>query len=306
MASAKLRPPAREPTAQQWEFAEARVNGETLVNAFVRAYPARGPRSREGERVKAKRLGKNPTVVWAMQQIAARRAEEDAVANPEQVRTGCLIALRRIRQGRLDTSHTRAVLAELREANREIERREEEDHRLQRAERGALERALRQQFTQDFKAMMAPAHNPKAVTAPDSKAPSACAVPPPIKPPEQPRASPRRPAAPPTPLPEAPPTRPDSELHQYVHDDRTRHPDRKSAGIEKPVDSEPHYLPGHFPPKLAWAAGSAPRLRATTLPTFTAHRTGREVPVLTVFRERWGSDSEATNKRKPKEPREYY
>jgi hypothetical protein len=43
-------------------------------------------------------------------------------------------------------------------------------------------------------------------------------------------------------------------------------------------------------------------LRTNTLPTFTAHRTGKEVPVLRVIHERWGSEAE----RKRKEPRGPY
>jgi hypothetical protein len=301
------RPPARDPTSQQWKFAEACVNGLTLVDAFIAAYPAqRGPRSREGERVKAKRLAKNPAVLSAMEQISARRAEEAAVENPKQVRKECLIALRRIRQGRMDSNCTRAVLAELREANTEIERRQEEAHQQQRAERQALEQVLRQQFAADFKAMTAPSDKRTSVATPPSKASSATAVPPSIRPPEQRLSLPPEPAAIPTPPPEAPATLLAGELRDHVHERDAQTSDRKPAGADKSLDKEPHYLPGHFPPKLAWTAGSAPGLRATTLPTFTAHRTGREVPTLMIFRERWGADAEATARRKRKEPREPY
>ena len=103
MASTTLRLPTREPTPQQWKFAEACVSGSSLVAAFRASYPAKGAsRSGESERVRAKRLAKNPSVIWAMQQTAQRRAEEEAVENPEEVRKECLIALRRIRQGHLD------------------------------------------------------------------------------------------------------------------------------------------------------------------------------------------------------------
>jgi hypothetical protein len=197
-------------------------------------------------------------------------------------------------------------LAELREANTEIERRQEEARQQQRAERQALEHVLRQQFAQDFRTLIAPSDNGKSVAAPPSKASSAAAVPPPIRPPEQPRSLPPEPAAIHTPLPEAPVTRPAGELRDHVHERDAQQSDRKPAGADKPLDRGPHYLPGHFPPKLAWTAGSAPTLRATTLPTFTAHRTGKEVPVLTVSRERWGADAEATAKRKRKEPRGPY
>jgi hypothetical protein len=305
MATTKVCQPARDPTAQQWQFAESCLNGLSLVDAFVQAYPAHGPRSRECERVKAKRMAKNPTVVWAMQQIAKRRAEEDAVENPEQVRKECLITLRRIRQGQLDSSYARAVLAELREANREIERRGEEAHRQECTQRNALERALRQQFTHDLKVMMTPSGKGKTVAATESRASSAGgAVAPPIVPPVPQHASPPKPAATPTQPPAAPGTCPDGELH---HGQEVRAPesDRKPAPAQN-SQTEVRYLPGHFPPKLAWTAGAVPDLRAMTLPTFTAHRTGREVPVLTVFRERRVSDVDRSYARKRKEPREPY
>jgi hypothetical protein len=46
--------------------------------------------------------------------------------------------------------------------------------------------------------------------------------------------------------------------------------------------------------------------RATTLPTFGIHRTGRELPVLTVIHERWWADADKIAKNKRKMPREPY
>jgi hypothetical protein len=303
MASARPRPLARDPTPKQWKFAEARLSGLTLVDAYVAAYPARrGPRSREGERVKAKRLAKNPAVVWAMQQIAERRAEEDAVENPEQVRKECLIALRRIRQGRLDSSYARAVMAELREANREIERKEERIREQQRAQRDARERAARQQLDQLLKVMgtLEATKNTAGATAAKTSS-TGGALPPQITPSVPAHDPPPKSVV--TPTPPAPPgTERDDELQHYV---RQQQAARKAAAAENPPQLERRYLPGHFPPKL-WIAGDSPRLRATTLPTFSAHRTGKEVPMLMVIHERWGADAGATDRRKRKEPREPY
>jgi hypothetical protein len=295
MASPKPHLPTREPTPQQWKFAEACASGSSLVDAFVAAYPPRGAsRSREGERVKAKRLAKNPAVVWAMQQAAQRRAEEEAVENPEEVRKECLIALRRIRQGRLDVSHARAIMAELREANREIKLREEQARAQQRAEHEAS-----WQLIQALEAMSARRSTAGAAAVP-APSPSA-AGPPQITPPAQ--------AHDPLPEPPAtattsvtPETKPDDELHRYVSDQRAA----RAAAAPRLSQREPSYLPGYFPPLAAWNAGPLRPPRTATLPTFTAHRTGKEVPVLTVIHERWDANTGPTARKKRKEPREPY
>jgi hypothetical protein len=257
MASKRLRPPARDPTPQQWKFAEACANGLSLVDAFVLAYPARRePRSREGERVKAKRMAKNPTVVWAMEKMAERRAEEDAIENPEQVRKECLIALRRIRLGRLDPSCARAVLVELREANRALDRRKEEAHGEQRAQRAVLERAFRQQFDRDFKKMITP--TPKANAVGTTAARTLSAVSQQTTPSVQPYHAPLEDVA--------VPTAPNDEVQDYLRNMRAQQEDRKRAAKNPLGDLL-------FPTKPAWATGDVPRPRTTTLPTFTAHRT---------------------------------
>jgi hypothetical protein len=300
MASTKLRLPARDPTPQQWKFAEACLSGLNLVDAYVAAYPPRGEsRSRESERVKAKRLAKNPTVVWAMQRVAQRQAEEEAVANPEKVREECLITLRRIRQGRLDSHCVRAVLAELREANREIDRREESAREQQRAQRSAY-----RQLVQALEVMNAV--EAKGNTA-ESTASRASSTSTPVLPLITPavQAQDSRPEIMATPTPQvALGMERDDEVQHLV---RAQQADRAAATPKKPPQRERTYLPGHFPPQPEWNPSSLPQPRTTTLPTFTAHRTGKEVPVLRVIHERWNADiAEARARKKRKEPRQPY
>jgi hypothetical protein len=250
-ASTKLRLPARDPTPQQWKFAEACLSGLSLVDAYVTAYPSRGKsRSRESERVKAKRLAKNSAVVWAMQQVAQRQAEEEAVANPEKVRKECLITLRRVRLGRLDSSYARAILAELREANREIERQEERARKQQRAERDTS-----WQLLQALDAMKTATVKRNVARATAVRSPSASTeVLPQITHPVRPHDPPLKPVAAPTPLAAAE-TNQDDELHQYV---RAQQADRAAAAPKKPPQRELSYVPGYFPPQPAWTAGRLP------------------------------------------------
>jgi hypothetical protein len=286
-----MKRPPRDPTPQQLKFAEARVSGASLVDAFVAAYPPRGSRSREGERVKAKRLAKNPTVIWAMQQAAERQADEKAIENPDRMRKECLLALRRIRQGRLDCSYARAVLAELREANREIDRREE-----QARERQRVERAANRQLVKAFELMrMGGGERASGNPAPPAPSLDSAALPP-IAPPMLEHI--------PAPTPRTTPSKePDDELQQYV---QAQQADRNAAVRKKSPEREVAYLPGHFPPRLAWAGGDPPHAPVPTLPTFSGCRTGIEAPALMAFREPWRTATEAIDGRKQKKPRGRY
>jgi hypothetical protein len=199
--------------------------------------------------------------------------------------------LRRIRQGRLDSSYARAVLAELREANREIDRREE-----QARERQRVERAASQQLVKAFE-LMRIAGGERAAGSPASPASSFDIVAsPPITPPGPEHIAASKPHT--TPSKEL-----DNELQQYV---QTQQAGRNAAARKKTPERELTYLPGHFPPRLAWNGGGPPHVPVATLPTFSGYRTGKEAPVLMAIREPWRSAAETKDRRKQKKPRELY
>jgi hypothetical protein len=116
-------------TAKQAAFVMAYAKkGLSLTEAYRRAYPPRsGARQRQTEWSNASRLQQKAHVAWAIEAVGLRTADTEAVRDPEAVRREALIGLRKIRKGRLDPARTRAIEAELRQANRALRERARAD-----------------------------------------------------------------------------------------------------------------------------------------------------------------------------------
>src|SRR5262245_57853128 len=121
----------------------------TLTAAYAKAYPPRhGERGQQTEWSNASRLRRQPHVAHAIDEARARAADEKAIRDPEATRREALIALRRIRQGRLDAERAPAIRAELRSAERALRQRA-------RSSRPSLQECRREAWRTFFRASQA-------------------------------------------------------------------------------------------------------------------------------------------------------
>jgi hypothetical protein len=229
-------PRYRVPTEQQQLFAQLHaVTGLSLVDCFRVAYPKRKLKRREETEWRgAVRMLRAPGVITALEKLRLN--------DPEQMRRESLIALNRIAQGELDARLSRAAAAQLKEANRIIERRaaleRSAEHELERRreqearrrEREARRRAWRM-FYRAAGAVYRMRHNGR----------------PPLSPAERTRIIFEHfaPLALPEPLPPPPADVQMSELREHIHVQQQALEAERTPVPEDPVEMKPE--PGCFP-----------------------------------------------------------